>query len=74
MKNNQESNYKILDILEKYIEDYPDLRFTQIMVNSELVEPISFTEGWKDEYYLENEKLLSRLEETRRLAEEYENS
>lgn len=67
--NRYEANKKILTILTILVETYPDMRFSQIMSNFDLVKSINIDNKkdfllvpiWKDEYYLESETLLERM-------------
>ncbi len=54
--NRLESNKKILNILAMLIEEYPEQRFAQLLVNFA---------GIKDEhsYYIESEETLNILED-----------
>jgi hypothetical protein len=70
-----EANRQILEILSKEIELQPDIRFTQLLQNLGIVKfslqipPGSG--GWnptfaiEDEFYLESEELLKRLNITK---------
>lgn len=60
MINRQEANRRIVMYLFDMIEKHPELRFSQIMANLDVVTP---EDGlWKDEFYLEPSKLLDRVE------------
>lgn len=67
----QEANKLILQRLAKAIDDCPDLRMGQIMINTLLVRhtrPVKQTTAddmsvdWKDEYYTESTDILERME------------
>ena len=59
----QKYNKLILETLSKLIEKYPDLRFGQILVNAEIVQVISTSEGVKcqDPFYEESEITWKRM-------------
>lgn len=59
----QKYNKLILEILSKLVEKYPDLRFGQILVNSEIVQVTATSEGVKcqDPFYEEPEVTLERM-------------
>lgn len=53
--NRLESNIKILDIVKQLACMFPDMRFNQLLINTQVV-----LEG-KDQFYEEPEKTLDRL-------------
>ena len=53
--NRLESNIKILDIIKQLAYMFPDMRFNQLLINTQVV-----LEG-KDQFYEESEKTLDRL-------------
>lgn len=55
-----EANREILAILSDFIEGCTDQRFSQILVNLNIVEMDSLG-TWRDEFYLESSKLLERV-------------
>ena len=63
----QDANRAILIVLADLVEKYPDMRFSQILVNYDFVEQQDVqTAGypkmrWRDEFYLESDKLLERI-------------
>ena len=60
----QEANMEILRRLGKKIIECPDLRFSQILFNLNLVEP-SPDDGhyWADDFYIEPQEMLKRMPE-----------
>lgn len=68
-KDRQQANRDILAILSKIVEEWPSARFSQILhtyklvVNSESRAHSAGDIEWKDEFYLESEKLLLRVKE-----------
>lgn len=56
IKLRQESNYKILLILSKIVEEFPDLRFQQILQNIDLA-----SNDKKDLYYEESVDTLKTI-------------
>ena len=56
IKLRQESNYKILLILSKIMEEFPDLRFQQILQNIDLT-----SNDKKDLYYEESVDTLKTI-------------
>jgi hypothetical protein len=64
-KRRLESNRVILDILKNYIEEYPDMRFSQALFNLNIIrtEVVDDDEiSIVDDYYLEPWDLLSKME------------
>jgi hypothetical protein len=65
-KRRLESNRVILDILKNYIEEYPDMRFSQALFNLNIIraEIVNGNENISivDDYYLEPWDLLSKME------------
>ena len=53
--NRFESNIKILDIVKQLACMFPDMRFNQLLINTQVI-----LEG-KDQFYEESEKTLDRL-------------
>ena len=60
--NRQYANLKILAKLKNWVDAYPDFRFGQILLASRIVEELDVPTSWKDEFYLESDKLLDRME------------
>lgn len=58
----QETNKEILKILEDYINKYPDWRFGQILVNSNVVTVIHTSKGTvcDDPFYEESKVTLEK--------------
>jgi hypothetical protein len=57
-----EANRLIILILEQYIEEYPDTRFSQALLNLGVVVDWGGDErAWEDDFYLESEELLKRI-------------
>ena len=69
MTKRQDDNKVILDIISHYVENYPDLRFGQILVNSDIIkyEPSVLCEGQRedilviDPFYEESEITWKRM-------------
>lgn len=55
MMTRLEANIKILNIVEQLACMFPDMRFNQLLINTQVV-----LEG-KDQFYEESEKTLDRL-------------
>ena len=55
MMTRLEANIKILDIVKQLACMFPDMRFNQLLINTQVV-----LEG-KDQFYEESEKTLDRL-------------
>lgn len=53
--NRLESNKKILSILKEKVEEYPDLRFIQLLMNLDVIDH-------EDRFYEESNITLKRLE------------
>lgn len=63
----QEANKEILRLLTNFLEDYPDNRFGQALVNLNIVQPIddsTYTLGVKDPFYDRPEDMLERVRKT----------
>ena len=72
MKDRQTSNLLILTILSDYLKKYPDIRFSQALLNLNIVKTTNYSAtgdgdmenpiiAWADEYNLEPEQVLSRM-------------
>ncbi len=70
MKDRQTSNLLILTILSDYLKKYPDIRFSQALLNLNIVKQLDVQprhpndwpdQRWADEFYLEPEDLLKRI-------------
>lgn len=70
--NRLECNRKLVRKLLNIVEEYPDLRFSQILQNFDFVTPVEVTEVgrggrettslvWRDEFYLESNELVKRV-------------
>ncbi len=61
----QEANNEILQRLALEIVRYPDLRFSQILVNLNIVEKATYSNInvnlWEDEFYTEPQAILKRM-------------
>ena len=61
----QEANNEILQRLALEIVRYPDLRFSQILVNLNIVEKATYSNInvnlWEDEFYTEPQDILKRM-------------
>jgi hypothetical protein len=53
-----EANREIIRLLTEYMEKYPDMRFSQLLYNLDIVYP------WRDEYNVESECILTRMRAT----------
>lgn len=71
----QEANLKIITALTSLVKEHPDLRFGQILQNFDFVKPIDvdiMSKGeydltalyWEDEFYVEPEEILTRVNRT----------
>jgi hypothetical protein len=58
-----ETNLKLVELLKVEIEKNPELRFSQILLNSGFVDQYDDT-VWADEFYVRPEYVLERVEET----------
>jgi len=66
----QQANLALLQHLTDMINNNPDIRFSQALVNLELVQYLG-DHTWVDDYYLEPRDLLKRVEEKKKIVEEY---
>ena len=59
----QEYNRSILSILEKAVEEYPNLRFGQILVNLGIINvvPTYYGSVCEDPFYEEPERMIERM-------------
>jgi len=60
----QKANLEILNKLGQYLTKYPDIRFSQALVNLDLVVSTrgeAYDNVWKDEYHIEPQKILERM-------------
>ncbi len=72
-KNNRlECNRQLIRILSNYLEEFPDMRFSQALMNCYFVKQENRDKSksiygpmpdivWQDEFYLESEELLKRI-------------
>ncbi len=63
-KNRQQYNQELAAILIGYLQTYPDIRFSQILVNFGFVKADYddlIENYWHDEFYLESADLLERV-------------
>lgn len=69
--NRLETNRRLVEILNRLVENNPDLRFGQILRNSSFVRetravnpqsPASNHIDWRNEFYMESLELLERVE------------
>jgi len=64
--NRMESNLQLVSTLKALVEEYPTLRFGQILSSFGFVKSTSPTVleamAWQDEYYLEPEPLIERVQ------------
>lgn len=61
-----EINRELLNILESLIEKYPDMRFSQILLNFAFVKPERPAKpelriSWQDEFYKESSEIIERV-------------
>ena len=65
IQQRQIANREILDILNKLVEKYPDLRFNQLLQGFNIIVPSILPTGYiRDEYNMESVVLLERIKET----------
>jgi hypothetical protein len=71
------ANRKLVQIISEAIEEYPDVRFGQVLTALRIVthtRPVSQETAdnhqleWKDEFYLESSELLERVENSLKSA------
>lgn len=58
---NYEHNKKILKIMGEYIERHPDERFFQILMNLNVLN-FNAEKGIKNDYFINNQELLTKIE------------
>lgn len=69
IKPRLECNRELLAILSDYLEENPDMRFSQALINLNIVQEqpdghLGYERfSWKDEFYLESVELLWRVKE-----------
>lgn len=61
MARRQEANRKLIKVLEKLVEAYPDWRFGQILFNAQFVIRKEDSLDIKDPFYEESEDTLERI-------------
>ena len=61
IEQRQEANLRLLEIIQDYLEKYPSLRFGQVLVNLNILEPTDNTAVVKDPYYDEPMAMLDRI-------------
>jgi hypothetical protein len=61
MARRQEANRKLIKVLEKLVEAYPDWRFGQILFNAQFVIRKENSLDIKDPFYEESEETLERI-------------
>ena len=66
----QQANLALLQHLTDMINNNPDIRFSQALVNLELVQYLG-DHTCVGDYYLEPRDLLKRVEEKKKIVEEY---
>ncbi len=64
-KNRARTNLALVQNLFDLVEKHPDMRFSQILSSFGFVEDTGMGK-WKDEFFVEPEKTLERVEECRR--------
>jgi len=61
----QKANRELVKILHAYVEAQPDVRFSQLLRNLDMVEEDRGKDGlvlgWKNEFYREPEDILKRV-------------
>ncbi len=69
MYSRLKENQALLEYLKAYIDVHPNQRFSQILNNYGFVRNTedsavgtAYNMNWKDEFYLESDKLLERVE------------
>lgn len=63
IERRQEANLRLLEIIQDYLEKYPSLRFGQVLVNLNILEPTDNTAVVKDPYYDEPMAMLDRIKQ-----------
>lgn len=63
IEQRQEANLHLLEIIQDYLEKYPSLRFGQVLVNLNILEPTDNTAFVKDPYYDEPMAMLDRIKQ-----------
>ena len=63
----EEANWKLINLLQYLQYKHPDLRFSQILQNFAFIKPQrpvknKGEQSWQNEFYLEGEDLLKRVE------------
>jgi hypothetical protein len=66
----KEANIKLLEILTETINKHEDIRFSQALVNLDMVKYLGDS-TWVNDYYLEPRDLLKRVEEKIQIAKDY---
>lgn len=66
----KEANIKLLEILTETINKHEDIRFSQALVNLDVVKYLG-DNTWVNEYYLEPIDLLKRVEEKQKIVKDY---
>lgn len=61
MARRQEANRKLIKVLEKLVEAYPDWRFGQILFNAQFIIRKENSLDIKDPFYEESEETLERI-------------
>lgn len=61
MKDRQKFNRQLVERLTTYVEKYPDMRLGQILETFGFVHNNISPHSWRDEFYLESEVLLERV-------------
>jgi len=70
----QEANKRILEILIEEVNGQPDIRFGQLLRNLGAISEEREVDGpmlWANEFYLEPQDLLQRIEKTRKMINEF---
>lgn len=73
--NRLNANRQIVGLLAALVETYPDMRFTQILANADVLKYDPHSSGIKvirDEYYLEPAELLERIKKSSLLEVQYD--
>lgn len=61
MARRQEANRRLIKVLEKLVEAYPDWRFGQILFNAQFIIRKENSLDIKDPFYEESEETLERI-------------
>lgn len=69
-KRRQEANRKLVKVIEKLVEAYPDWRFGQILFNAQFIVRKENSLDIQDPFYEESEETLERIKNIINIDEE----